>query len=183
MVLESTAFLPDTPSSPARTPRQSFLSHCLARPAFLSFLSKSVSAPDQSGVLGNEYRDPSLGVACSRATLLPQDDNSRDRRVSRLALMTVSPCFIASHPSAKNAEEWGTLFIRGSRLRENGWATWRASLARQPPRLRSGQARAAVPTWVWRVPARGWHGISATARRILRGLTAAQDDVNSATST
>jgi len=29
-------------------------------------------------------------------------------RFIRLALMTVSPCFIASHSSAKNAEEWGT---------------------------------------------------------------------------
>lgn len=33
IVAESTAFLPDTPSSPARMPRYSFLSHCMARPA------------------------------------------------------------------------------------------------------------------------------------------------------
>jgi hypothetical protein len=30
------AFLPDTPSSPAKIPRYSFLSHCIARPPLLS---------------------------------------------------------------------------------------------------------------------------------------------------
>jgi len=42
---ESTAFLPEMPSSPARIPGYSFLSHCMARPPFLS-----PSAQDVGGI-------------------------------------------------------------------------------------------------------------------------------------
>jgi hypothetical protein len=43
--------------------------------------------------------------------------------IGNLLLTRGGVCFLASHPSAKNAKGWGTLYICDLILHRQGWAT------------------------------------------------------------